>query len=229
MDLNTICIGLLCIPVLYVVYRLYTDPLVLKPTLPQPLWGVQVGKSKLIQSKTGDASLFTQDKRRTATKNAGFARGFMQAAIDFYFITRVCPCTKEVIPLCKCKCCDTLDGGYGDTVFSELYDGGQSGTGFGECTLDGGAVGATNTCDCLEVTGGVADQVGFNALYSGGAANEVFEGCGLDGGVVVHGQTCECCPLVDGGGEGDDYRPGTYSGGGANEVFSGNNIDGGKV
>ena len=185
MDLNTICIGLLCIPVLYVVYRLYTDPLVLKPTLPQPLWGVQVGKSKLIQSKTGDASLFTQDKRRTATKNAGFARGFMQAAIDFYFITRVCPCTKVVIPLCKCKCCETLDGGYGNTVFTDVYDGGEAGTGFGECTLDGGA--------------------------------------------VIHGQTCECCPVVDGGGEGVDYLPGTYSGGAANEVFSGNNIDGGKV
>jgi hypothetical protein len=107
--------------------------------MPKPLWGEQVGRSKTIQSKTGDASLFTQGARRRATKNGGFQKGFMSAAIDYYFISRICPCTEIPVPVCKCKCCDVIDGGEGSVEEQpSLFDGGEAGTDFSNCNVDGG-------------------------------------------------------------------------------------------
>ena len=107
--------------------------------MPKSLWGEQVGRSKHIQSKTGDASLFTQGARRRATKNGGFQKGFMTAAIDYYFISRVCPCTEIPVPICNCKCCDVIDGGEGVVEeLPSLFDGGEAGTDFTNCNVDGG-------------------------------------------------------------------------------------------
>jgi hypothetical protein len=139
MDLNTLSIGLLFLPILYGVYLYYTQPSWVVPAMPKSLWGEQVGRSKHIQSKTGDASLFTQGARRRATKNGGFQRGFMTAAVDYYFISRVCPCTEIPVPICKCKCCDIVDGGEGVVEeLPSLFDGGEAGTDFTNCNVDGG-------------------------------------------------------------------------------------------
>jgi hypothetical protein len=139
MDLNTVCIGLLFLPILYGLYIYYTQPSWIVPAMPKALWGEQVGRSKHIQSKTGDASLFTQGTRRRATKNGGFQKGFMSAAIDYYFITRICPCTEIPVPICKCKCCDVIDGGEGSVEeLPSLFDGGEAGTDFSNCNVDGG-------------------------------------------------------------------------------------------
>jgi hypothetical protein len=139
MDLNTLSIGLLFLPILYGVYLYYTQPSWVVPAMPKSLWGEQVGRSKHIQSKTGDASLFTQGARRRATKNGGFQKGFMTAAVDYYFISRVCPCTEIPVPICKCKCCDIVDGGEGVVEeLPSLFDGGEAGTDFTNCNVDGG-------------------------------------------------------------------------------------------
>jgi hypothetical protein len=139
MDLNTLSIGLLFLPILYGVYLYYTQPSWVVPAMPKSLWGEQVGRSKHIQSKTGDASLFTQGARRRATKNGGFQRGFMTAAVDYYFISRVCLCTEIPVPICKCKCCDIVDGGEGVVEeLPSLFDGGEAGTDFTNCNVDGG-------------------------------------------------------------------------------------------
>ena len=95
MDLNTVCIGLLFIPLIYGTYIYYTQPSWVVPTMPQALWGEQVGKTKNIQSKNGDASLSTQGTRRRATKNGGFQQGFMTAAIDYFFIGHTDPYTPK--------------------------------------------------------------------------------------------------------------------------------------
>jgi hypothetical protein len=87
MDLNTVSIGLLFLPIIYGVYVYYTQPSSIVPAMPRSLWGEQVGRTKHIQSKTGDASLFTQGTRRISTKNGGFQKGFMTAAVDYFFIT----------------------------------------------------------------------------------------------------------------------------------------------
>jgi hypothetical protein len=185
MDINTICIGLLVLPILYGFYVYYTQPEWVVPHMPKALWGEQVGRSKYIQSKTGDASLFTQGTRRTATKNGGFQKGFMEAAIDYYFISRLCPCTKIPIPQCKCKCCDVMDGGEGaDLILNDVFDGGYVGSQFTNCNMDGGAVIHGQNCSCcLSVDGGNGPDI-TNALYSGGNADTLYSGSNIDGGNV---------------------------------------------
>jgi hypothetical protein len=185
MDINTIFIGLLLIPVLYGVYAYYTQPEWIAPTLPKPLWGEQVGKSKLIQSKTGDASLFTEKARRTANRTGGFQKGFMSAAIDYFFISGLCPCTKIPKPECKCACCDIVDGGDGAPyVYSEIYDGGNVYTQYSNCAIDGGTVIHGQTCSCCpNTTGGDSDDI-LDDVYSGGNANTIFTGTNIDGGNV---------------------------------------------
>jgi len=180
MDINTLFIGLLLIPFLYGVYAYYTQPVVI---MPKPLWSEQVGRSKINQSKTGDASMFIEKRRRTANRTGGFQQGFMSAAIDYFFISDLCPCTKIPIPQCKCKCCDVIDGGAGAAyVYSDIYDGGNAGTDFSDCAIDGGAVIHGQTCSCCEiVTGGGSGDI-LDAIYSGGNANTVFSGKNIDGG-----------------------------------------------
>ena len=182
MDINTIFIGLLLLPILYGTYIYFTLPVPIKPTM---LWGEQVGRSKHIQSKTGDASLFTQGTRRTATQNGGFQKGFMNAAIDYFFISRICPCTKIPIISCKCKCCDIIDGGEGaDLITYDSYDGGNVGTEYSNCNLDGGAVIHGQNCGCCPNTdGGHGDDIS-DTIYSGGNADTLYNGSNIDGGNV---------------------------------------------
>lgn len=184
MDLNTICIGLLFLPILYSVYIYYNHREITNPALPKALWGEQVGRSKNIQSKTGDASLFIQSSRRTATKNGGFQKGFMSAAIDYFFISRICPCTKIPIVSCKCKCCDVMDGGGAANIFNDVFDGGYTGSDFTNCNMDGGGVVHGQNCGCCPNTDGGQGRDIPDAVYSGGDADIVFSGSNIDGGNV---------------------------------------------
>jgi len=130
MDLNLICIGLLTLPILYATYVYFTQPKFEIPKMPKSLWGEQVGKSKQIQSKTGDASLFIQGTRRNATKNGGFGPNNMDGAIDYHMITRVCIC-----PVGLPCCCGAADGGSAMTG-DAIYDGGNAN--MGGFNFDGG-------------------------------------------------------------------------------------------
>lgn len=185
MDLNTICIGLLVLPILYGFYMYYTQPQWIVPSMPKALWGEQVGRSKHIQSKSGDASLFTQSTRRTATKNGGFQRGFMSAAIDYFFISRICPCTKIPVPECQCKCCSVMDGGDGaNLILQNVFDGGYVRSEFTNCNMDGGAVVHGQTCSCCPATDGGQGRDTLDQIYSGGAANTNYSYSNIDGGNV---------------------------------------------
>jgi hypothetical protein len=130
MDLNRICIGLLCLPILYGLYAYFTQTSIVPPMKPVSLWGEQIGKSKQIQSKTGDASLFIQSSRRNATKNGGFGPNNMDGAIDYHMITRVCIC-----PVGLPCCCGAADGGSA-TTGDAIYDGGNAN--MGGFNFDGG-------------------------------------------------------------------------------------------
>lgn len=185
MDINTIFIGLLILPILYGVYIYYTQPQWMIPQMPKALWGEQVGRSKLIQSKTGDASLFIEKSRRVANRTGGFQKGFMSAAIDYFFISSLCPCTKIPVEKCKCKCCDVIDGGAGAPyIYSEFYDGGGAGTEFSDCAIDGGGVIHGQNCSCCPSTNGGNSQDVLDANYSGGNANTLLNGSNIDGGNV---------------------------------------------
>ena len=179
MDLNTILIGLLCLPILYGVYIYFTQPVFELPTIPKSLWGEQVGKSKLIQSKTGDASLFIQGTRRNATKNGGFGPKNMDGAIDYCMTTRICPC--PVYAPCTCKCYDDLDGGSAVAGLYGSYDGGGARTEYSECNIDGGGVIHGQNCDCCPAVDG-GDTGYSDYMYDGGNTTTNFTGSNIDGG-----------------------------------------------
>ncbi len=102
MDLNTIAVGVLTILFTYGVYYAWkeTRPVVQK-TLITP-WGEQVGRTRPIQSKTGDASMATERTRRKTIftssrmypekiKESRTTTGSVTGAIETFFLTGMCP------------------------------------------------------------------------------------------------------------------------------------------
>jgi hypothetical protein len=87
MDLNTISLSVFGCMLLYGAYLYWKNyprtPIQKSRITP---WGEQVGRSKLIQSKNGDASMFIQSQRRTAIKNGGFGINNMEGTISYYSI-----------------------------------------------------------------------------------------------------------------------------------------------
>lgn len=179
MDLNVLCMGGLMTLAIYTAYTAYTIPLDQTPGLSPP---EQAGRSKYIQSKTGDASMFIQAIRRTATKNGGFGWNNMAGAIDYWFISRKCVCPPAVIAISGGCCCGALDGNGGGAD----YDGGSAGQlGF---NMDGGGVGYGNCC-CDDTDGGLASML-TQVLYDGNFYD-------ADGGGA--GNIPCCCENTDGG------------------------------
>jgi hypothetical protein len=102
MDLNTIAVGVLGILLTYGVYYAWksSQPVVHK-TLVTP-WGEQVGRTRPIQSKTGDASMATERTRRKTifTSNRMYpekvresrtATGSVTGAVETFFLSGMCP------------------------------------------------------------------------------------------------------------------------------------------
>lgn len=84
MDLNTISLSVFGCMILYGSYLYWNNyprtPIEKSRITP---WGEQVGRSKLIQSKNSDASMFVQSQRRAAIKNGGFGINNMEGAITY--------------------------------------------------------------------------------------------------------------------------------------------------
>jgi hypothetical protein len=129
MDLNTISVWLLSLPLLYLVYLYFTLPVTTVPEKPQFLWGEQVGRTRPIQSKNGDASMATEMTRRRAIQMVGqqtpskiketrTSSGSRTGAIESFFLTAICPA------FCKiCKDYDIIfDGGYINSEFCPVLD-----------------------------------------------------------------------------------------------------------
>jgi hypothetical protein len=135
--INTLFIGLFSIFFGYGVLSYYFqkhDPYEI-PTgaLPVP---IQVGKNKLIVSKTGDASMRTEYQRRRAiigSNSCGITpkfsyQGSTNGSLETYFLTSMCPTfVKDVI-------IDVFDGGNADSEFLNILDGNEP----HEFTVDGG-------------------------------------------------------------------------------------------
>jgi hypothetical protein len=98
MDLNTICIAFIGSIFLYIAYRRWREtPSRTLKTLITP-WGEQVGRTKYIQSKNGDASMATEVARRRAVQRVGRSdrskikesrttTGSVTGAVETFFIT----------------------------------------------------------------------------------------------------------------------------------------------
>lgn len=76
MDLNTIFLSMFGLMFIYVGYTAWTSPIpvTFNPIRNGLLVAQDVGKSKQIQSKTGDASLHVEKLRRQAIKAIGSAK-----------------------------------------------------------------------------------------------------------------------------------------------------------
>lgn len=129
MDLNTISIGFMSLPILYLAFLYFTLPSTVVPEKPKFLWGEQVGRTRSIQSKNGDASMATELTRRRTIQMVGqespskiketrTSSGSGTGAIESFFLTTICPA------FCKiCKDYDIIfDGGYIDSEFCPVLN-----------------------------------------------------------------------------------------------------------
>ena len=140
LNINTLFIGLFTLFIGYGMTSYYLqkpDPYEV-PTgaLPVP---IQVGRNKIIVSKTGDASMSTEYKRRRAIIgsnscgiNPKFShQGSTNGSLETYFLSSMCPTfVKDVFN----QITYVLDGGNAESEFSDVVDGNEP----HEFTVDGG-------------------------------------------------------------------------------------------
>jgi hypothetical protein len=104
MYLNWIGLGLISFVVAYLTYQVWnnTSPPEFNPIRSGLLVAQDVGKTKQIQSKTGDASMVTELNRRRAIQTIGqfndssikestHQKGSTTGAIETFFLTAICP------------------------------------------------------------------------------------------------------------------------------------------
>ena len=149
MDLNTIALMFLGSILLYGAYQYWkVDPATVPKNMKTP-WGEQVGRTKPIQSKTGDASMATELNRRRAIQGASrlnpsklkesrTATGSTTGAIETFFLSSICPkyvkVLQPILPPIFQACEILFDGGgvyndylnelAGDEIVDEVYDAG---------------------------------------------------------------------------------------------------------
>jgi hypothetical protein len=101
MYLNFIGLGLLGMFVAVLGYYFHFSEPLKTPERYGLLVAQDTGKTKHIQSKTGDASLSIENVRRQAIQNGGKRNiresrtqfGSTTGALEVFFISRICPCT----------------------------------------------------------------------------------------------------------------------------------------
>jgi len=138
MDLNTIGLSLLGGLITYLAYLSWSIPPEVSRTIPGFLVAQDTGKTHYRQTKTGDASMSTELRRRKAIQYAGRfnpsfnpSLGTLSGAIETYMLTAICVCT-------SCIATKVLyDGGNAVSEFCPVHDG---------ATYDGGTS-TTRVCD----------------------------------------------------------------------------------
>lgn len=147
LNINTILLTLLFSILGYGITSYYLqkpDPYEI-PTgaLPVP---IQVGKNKIIVSKTGDASMSTEYRRRRAiigSNSCGITPKFSHSgstngSLETYFLSSMCPTfIKDVLPTFVVN---VFDGGNADSEFPGILDGNEPHA----FTIDGGNVETNN-------------------------------------------------------------------------------------
>jgi len=129
MDLNTISLTLFGILLLYGAYTCWINyPKVIPQKSPITPWGQQVGRTRPIQSKNGDASMMTELNRRRAIQGIGCkepkkiresrtSSGASTGAMESFFLTAICPAIPQPV------ICDfVFDGGGASSDFCYVID-----------------------------------------------------------------------------------------------------------
>ena len=111
----------------YVVWNASKDETVSKNM--KPPWGEQVGKTRYIQSKHGDASMATELSRRRAIQSVSrlnpskiresrTSSGASTGALEAFFISSICP---QVVVKAVCEL--LFDSGYAYNDYMDVLDG----------------------------------------------------------------------------------------------------------
>ena len=128
--MNTISLTLFGVLLLYGAYTCWLNyPKVIPQTQPITPWGQQVGRTRPIQSKNGDASMVTELNRRRAIQGIGCkepkkiresrtSSGSSTGAMEAFFLTAICP----VIAQQPVVCYSIFDGGGVDSEFCNILD-----------------------------------------------------------------------------------------------------------
>jgi len=134
MDLNTIALLLLGSIVLYGAYQYWRVDLSTVPKTLKTPWGEQVGRTRPIQSKNGDASMATEARRRRTIQGASCEElyklkesrtttGSATGAIETYFLTSVCPPRpKKSVVVPQAVCDFVFDGGQAGDDYCAVLD-----------------------------------------------------------------------------------------------------------
>ena len=136
MYLNLIGLGFIGLVGSYLVYQFFRpSPKIVNPQRSGLLVAQDTGKSKQIQSKTGDASVQVELRRRRAIQGLGrinksnikestYQKGSTTGALETFFISGICPQINEAL---------LYDGGGASNEYCDILN--DEGTG---CAYDGG-------------------------------------------------------------------------------------------
>ena len=184
MNLNIIGISAISIIFLFLGYFVWNSPNPkLIPSVPGFLVAIDTGKTHHIQSKTGDASMITELRRRRAIQAVGridhskiketrTSTGSTSGALETFFLTSICPKLK-----CISSCISgNIDGGNPTSLFNQFIDGGHPNSD-PFCFINGGLI--SNTCISGNIDGGNPTSL-FKQFIDGGHPNsDPF--CFIDG------------------------------------------------
>jgi hypothetical protein len=145
LTINTVSIGFFGLLFMYGAYQYWRLPNDVKygPTIPQLLVPQQVGKSRSIQSKTGDASMATEKNRRRAIQGVGrlhpskiresrTTSGASTGAMETFMLTSICPpvvktVIQQVVDAVEEFAAYIFDAGFADDEYDLVLDGDQGG------------------------------------------------------------------------------------------------------
>jgi hypothetical protein len=182
MYLNLIGLGFIGLVASYLVYQFFKPtPKVLKPQRNGLLVAQDTGKSKQIQSKTGDASMQVELRRRrtiqglgrvnkSSIKESTYQKGSTTGALETFFITGICPPIQEIIENLL------YDGGGACDDFCSVLEDTGSGPGYDAGNVD--APNCTNAIIGIDYDGGGASNEYCNVL------NDQGDGCVYDAGTA---------------------------------------------
>lgn len=179
--INTIVLSLASIALFYVGYTALTFQRPIIPEKPIFLWSESTGKERSIQSKTGDASMQTELRRRQAIQSIGreypsrikesrTSSGSSNGTTEAFMISAICPCIPQI-------CNYIFDGGIYSSEFCNILDGS------GSRVYDGG-YSSSEVCQSCPPDG--------PKIYDGGFAKDEYckilsdnekDGAYYDGGV----------------------------------------------
>ena len=145
LTINTVSMGFFGLLFLYGAFQYWRVPNDVKygPTIPQLLVPQQVGKTRHIQSKSGDASMATERNRRRAIQGAGrldpskiresrTSSGSSTGALETFMLSSICPpmvrpVVEQVVEVIQEFAAYIFDAGFAGDEYGMVLDGGEGG------------------------------------------------------------------------------------------------------